>query len=102
MRPAMALPLEQLQDPEFLQVEAFRIELAAPLLVLKAPGGILACGYLSVLTMNKLGEVGAIVTGVRTYEDMLRAQVVAVSERAVQLGITTEHTGREALLILCK
>lgn len=98
----MALPIDQLQDPEFSQVEAYRIELAAPLLVLKAPGGILACGYLSVATMNRLHEVGALVTGVRTYEEMLCAQVVAVSESATKLGITTQHTGREALLILCK
>ena len=89
-----------LAEPEYEGVEAYRIDLAAPLLVLKARRGILACGYLSLATMNKLNEVGAIVTGVRDYEDMLRAQVVAVSERALQLGVTVEMTGRDALVIL--
>lgn len=98
----MVLPFERLQDPEFSQVEGYRIELAAPLLVLKAPLGILACGYLNVATMNRLGEVGAIVTGVRNYEDMLQAQVLSVSEAGARLGITTEHTGREALALLCQ
>ncbi len=96
----MAPVSDVLSDPEFSSVQGYRIELAAPLLVLKAKAGILACGYLSVATMNKLGEVGAIVTGVRSYEDMLEAQVVAVSERAAQLGLTTELTGREALRLL--
>ena len=91
---------ERLAEPEYAGVDAYRIDLAAPLLVLKAQRGILACGYLSVATMNKLGEVGAIVTGVRKYDDMLRAKVVAVSERAEQLGIKVEMTGREALTIL--
>lgn len=98
----MVSPFERLQDPAFSQVEAYRIELAAPLLILKAPLGILACGYLNVQTMNRLGEVGAIVTGVRSYEDMLQAQVLSVSEAGAQMGITTDHTGREALAILCR
>ena len=51
-------------DPELFDVEAHRIDLAAPLLVLRARGGVLACGYLNLPTMNKFGEVGAIVTGV--------------------------------------
>jgi uncharacterized protein YunC (DUF1805 family) len=91
----------KLPDPEFSEVEGFRIELAAPLLVLKAPGGILACGYLSLATMNKLGEVGAIVTGVRSYDDMLGARVVAVSDRAAELGASTELSGREVLRLFC-
>jgi uncharacterized protein YunC (DUF1805 family) len=89
-----------LAQPEYEGVEAHRIDLVVPLLVIKGRRGILACGYLSVATMNKLGEAGAIVTGVRDYEDMLRAQVVSVSERAEQLGVTVEMSGREALIIL--
>jgi len=91
---------ECLAQPEYLGVEPYRIDLAAPLLVLKARRGILACGYLSVATMNKLGEAGAIVTSVREYEDMLVAKVVAVSERAEKLGVTLGMTGRDALVVL--
>jgi uncharacterized protein YunC (DUF1805 family) len=89
-----------LAQPEYEGVEPHRIDLAAPLLVLKGRRGILACGYLSLSTMEKLAEAGAIVTGVRDYDDMLRAQVVAVSERALQLGVTVGMTGRDALVIL--
>lgn len=89
-----------LPQPEFSNVQGYRIDLAAPLLVLKARRGILACGYLSLATMNKLGEVGAIVTGVRTFDDMLEARVVAVSDGAALLGVRVDCTGAEALVIM--
>jgi uncharacterized protein YunC (DUF1805 family) len=90
-----------LADAEFSSVQAFHIDLKAPLLVLKAPGGVLACGYLSLATMNRLGEVGALVTGVRSYDDMMNAQVVAVSDEAAKLGVSIDLTGRQALRLFC-
>ncbi len=96
----MASSWATLDDPEFSAVQAYRIALAAPLLVLKAPSGILACGYLSLATMDKLDEVGAIVTGVRSFEDMLSASVVAVSQAAALRGLREGMTGRAALRLL--
>ena len=63
-------------------LERHEVALKLPLLVIKAAGGVLACGYLNVQTFEKTGEAGAIVTGVRTFDDMLTAKGAAVSAAA--------------------
>ncbi|HTB82292.1 MAG TPA: DUF1805 domain-containing protein [Candidatus Sulfotelmatobacter sp.] len=78
-------------------VEKHHIALKSPLLVIKAPKGVLGCGYLNVETFNQTGEAGVIITGVRTHDDMMKAKVVAVSNTAKAMGITPGMTGAEAL-----
>jgi uncharacterized protein YunC (DUF1805 family) len=78
-------------------LEKFHIALKSPLLVIKASKGVLGCGYINVETFNQTGEAGAIVTGVRTHEDMLAARVIATSQAARGLGVNVGMTGREAL-----
>ena len=43
------------------------------LLLIQGSKGMLGCGYLSVDTAEKLGDALAVVTGVKSYEDMLKA-----------------------------
>lgn len=74
-----------------------RHELKRPLLVISGAHGVLACGYLNVATFDKLEEAGAIVTGVSSFEEMLDATLVAVSQAAQKLGLAEGMTGREAL-----
>ena len=71
------------------------------ILVIQNSKGMLGCGYLSVQTAEKLGHALAIVTGVADYEDMLNAEVKAVSTAAMQLGIKNGMSGREVLEKLC-
>lgn len=78
-------------------LEQQRIDLKLPLLIVRGSKGLLACGYLNVETFNKTGEAAAIVTGVRTFDDMLNAQVARVSVAAEQLGVTVGMTGTAAL-----
>lgn len=73
------------------------IQLKSPLLLIKGAKGLLACGYLNIETFNKTGEVAAIVTGVRTHEDMLRAKVIAASNAAREMGIEIGMAGEDAL-----
>jgi uncharacterized protein YunC (DUF1805 family) len=82
-------------------LEKHHIALKSPLLVIKAPKGVLGCGYLNVETFNQTGEAGVIITGVRTHDDMLKAKVVAVSKAAGDLGVQPGMTGEEALQKLC-
>ena len=70
------------------------------ILLIKARLGLLACGYIKIEIANKVGDVCAIVTGVKTNEDMLLAKVVALSEEAAKLGIEKDMTGKEALLLM--
>jgi uncharacterized protein YunC (DUF1805 family) len=69
----------------------------APLLLIKAEKGFVMCGYLNVAAANSLGEVAARVSGVASFEDVLDARVIEVSNKAKELGITVGMTGREAL-----
>lgn len=76
------------------------IGLKLPLLVVRGSKGFLACGYIDVETCNKTGEACAIVSGVKTHEDMLEKKVKAVSAAGRNLGISVGMTGKEALELL--
>lgn len=79
------------------KIEKYQIQLARPLLVIKANGGVLGCGYFNVATFNKTGEVFAMVTGVNNYEEMLEAPIVSVSNGAASIGIAVGDTGAIAI-----
>jgi len=74
-----------------------RIELGLPLLIVKGSKGFLACAYIAADTCNKTEEACAIVSGVKTHEDMLDKEVKAVSEKAAALGAGVGMKGREVL-----
>jgi len=69
----------------------------APLLVIQGKKGFVMCGYLNMDIANKLGDVAVRVTGVRSFEDVLNAKVVDVSEASKKLGIHTGMQAKEAL-----
>jgi uncharacterized protein YunC (DUF1805 family) len=70
------------------------------ILLVKAAGGFLACGYFDLAVANRVGDAAAIVTGVKTIDQMLDAAVVRASERALAAGVTLGQSGREALRAL--
>lgn len=70
----------------------------APLLVIRAAKGFVMCGYLNMDVANKLGDVAVRVTGVKSFEEVLNAKAVDVSEAAKKLGITVGMPAREALV----
>lgn len=75
-----------------------KVELGkAPLLVIRAERGFVMCGYLNVAAANALGEAAARVSGVSSFEDVLEARIIEVSDKAKEQGITEGMTGREAL-----
>ena len=73
------------------------IQLGLPLLVIKGSRGFLGCGYINVEACNKTGEACGIVTGVKTHDEMLSAEVKAVSTEAEKLGVRVGMKGEEAL-----
>jgi len=72
----------------------------APLLIIQAKNGYVMCGYLNMAAANKLGDTAGRVTGVKTFEDVLNATVVEVSDRAKQTGLKDGMSGREFLSAL--
>ncbi|VTR91229.1 Uncharacterized protein (Fragment) OS=Candidatus Entotheonella sp. TSY2 GN=ETSY2_43800 PE=4 SV=1: DUF1805 [Gemmata massiliana] len=81
-------------------LEQHRIDLKLPLLLIRGSRGVLACGYLAVATFDKTGEVAAIVTGVRSFDDMLVAKVTAVSTSGATAGLQVGMTGAEILDVI--
>jgi uncharacterized protein YunC (DUF1805 family) len=81
--------------------ERFRLDcLKRPLLIIRGRQGFLACAYIDVATCDLTGEACAIVAGVSSFEQMLSARVVKVSEAARELGVEVEITGAQALEML--
>ena len=92
----MFLMLSQVQAQENLNLKDFKsekIDLKLPLLVIKGTKGFLACGYVNSETCNKTEEACAIVSGVKTFEDMLKAKIKVVSKEAQKLGVEAGMTG---------
>ena len=81
-------------------IEQFRIDLKLPLLILRGKRGVLACGYLNLETFNKTGEAAAIVTGVKSFEDMLDSHVVGISKAGEAAGFRIGMPGAEVLEII--
>jgi uncharacterized protein YunC (DUF1805 family) len=69
----------------------------APLLLIIAPKGYVMCGYLNIETAEKFGQAAAIVTGVKSFDDILGAKVVGLTTKAKELGIKEGMAGRDAL-----
>jgi uncharacterized protein YunC (DUF1805 family) len=79
-------------------LERSKISLEAPLLIVKGSSGFLGCGYINVDACAD--EACAIVNGVNTHDDMLKATIKAVSKDATKLGIKVGMTGAEAMELL--
>lgn len=76
-----------------------RVELpdAPPLLLMIAEKGFVMCGFLSMEAAERLGVTAAMVSGVKTFEDVLNAQIKAMTTKARGLGIEVGMKGAEAL-----
>jgi len=76
-----------------------RVELpdSPPLLLVVAEKGFVMCGLLNVETAGRLGVVAAVVSGVKSFEDVLNAQVKAVTSKAKALGVSVGMKGVDAL-----
>lgn len=82
------------------EFDAYSIMLdSAPFLLIRAADkSFLACGFLDISAADRLSSCAAKVSGVKTFDDMLAAEIVAVTKKAEEKGIAVGMTGREALL----
>lgn len=76
-----------------------RVELpdSPPLLLIIAEKGFVMCGFLNMEAAERLEVAAAMVSGVKTFEDVLNAQVKAVTSKAKGLGVEAGMKGSEAL-----
>jgi uncharacterized protein YunC (DUF1805 family) len=72
-----------------------------PLLLITAEKGFIMCGFLNVEAAERLGVAAAVVSGVKTFEDVLNGQVKAVTTKAKSLGVEVGMKGADGLKHLC-
>ncbi len=70
---------------------------APNLVLLRGEKGFVMCGYLNIDVCEKLGIIAAMVSGVKTVEDLLDAQIKASTTKAKELGIVPGKKVREII-----
>jgi uncharacterized protein YunC (DUF1805 family) len=68
-----------------------------PLLLVVADKGFVMCGFLNMDAAEKLDVAAAMVSQVKTFEDVLNAPVKAATTRAKNSGVDSGMKGSEAL-----
>ncbi|MCW3984934.1 MAG: DUF1805 domain-containing protein [Candidatus Bathyarchaeota archaeon] len=71
-----------------------------PLVAVIGEKGFVMCGFLNVDVAERLGVTAAMVSGVKTFDDMLDAEIRAVTSEAEMRGIRQGMKGREAVKLL--
>jgi uncharacterized protein YunC (DUF1805 family) len=71
-----------------------------PLLLVIGERGFVMCGFLNMEAAERLNVAAAMVSGVKSFDDVLEAEVKAVTSEAQKMGIKSGMTGEEALKIL--
>ena len=86
-------------DIEGKGVLGLKVELPSspPLLLIVGNKGFIMCGYLNIEVAEKLQVAAAVVSGVKNFDDVLNAEIKAVTSRAKELGINVGLKGKEAL-----
>jgi uncharacterized protein YunC (DUF1805 family) len=76
-----------------------RVELpdSPPLLLVIAGKGFAMCGFLNIDAAERLGVAAAMVSGVKTFDDVLETQVKALTSKAKSFGVEVGMKGAEAL-----
>jgi len=79
-----------------------RVELpdSPPLLMIIGKTGFVGCGFINIDAAEKLNVAAAIVSGVKTFEDVFNAEVKAVTSKAKARGVRVRMKGEEAVKLL--
>ena len=72
----------------------------ANLLLILGEKGYVMCGYLNLEAADRMGDAAAIVSGVSTFSDVLKAEVKSCTKKAMELGVKEGMSGAQALEIL--
>jgi uncharacterized protein YunC (DUF1805 family) len=68
-----------------------------PLVLIVGEKGFVMCGFLNAETAEKFNVAAAVVSGVKSFEDVLNAQVKIMTSKAKSLGVEVGMKGSEAL-----
>jgi uncharacterized protein YunC (DUF1805 family) len=78
---------------------ALRVEMpeAPPLLLIRGGKGFVMCGYLNLEVAERLGLAAAVVTGVKSFEDVLNSQIRGSTTKASALGLQPGRVVRDVI-----
>lgn len=71
-----------------------------PLVAIIGNAGFIMCGFLNIDAAEKLNVAAAMVSGVKTFEDVLKAEIKAATSKARLRGVIVGMKGEEALKLL--
>jgi uncharacterized protein YunC (DUF1805 family) len=71
-----------------------------PLLLIVGRTGFVMCGFLNMDAAEKVNVTTAMVSGVKTFDDILAAEIKAVTSKAQTKGIKVGMKGRDAVKLL--
>ena len=71
-----------------------------PFLMIIGQTGFVGCGFISINAAEKLNVAAATVTGVKSFDDVLNAEIKAVTSKAQTKGIKIGMKGKEAVKLL--
>jgi uncharacterized protein YunC (DUF1805 family) len=72
-------------------------ESPAPLIMIIGSKGLVCCGFINMDAAERLGITVAMVSGVKTFDDILNAEVKAATTKAQTLGVKVGVNGKDAL-----
>lgn len=72
----------------------------APLLILLYKDLSICCGYINLEVMEKFGNAACIVRGVKTFEDVLNAEIREVTSKAMEMGAKPGIRVRDLLRVI--
>lgn len=71
-----------------------------PLVMIIGQTGFIMCGFLNMEAAEKLNVTAATVSRVKNFDDVLEAEVKAVTSKAERKGIKVGMKGRDAVKLL--
>jgi uncharacterized protein YunC (DUF1805 family) len=71
-----------------------------PLLLVVGRAGFVMCGFLNMDAAEKVNATAAMVSGVKTFDDVLEAEIKAVTSKAQMKGIKVGMKGKDAVRLL--
>lgn len=71
-----------------------------PLIIVKAKNGYIACSYIDKQTAEKVGDIAAFVSGIKTLDDLKKAKIRDATSWAEDLGIREGMSVKKALELM--
>ena len=71
-----------------------------PLLLTVGRTGFVMCGFLNIDVAEKVNVTAAMVSGVKTFDDVLAAEIKAVTSKAQMEGVKVGMKGKDAVKLL--